>query len=345
MGWQWSAGSGPDATPLFPGLQPRELRPRNSTRTAATGGRWVAELSGRPPETALSFFDAIPVSWAMTPGDGYPSAPVVSASEGRKRALDAYEEQGLLRRTETIGACAAWLHLVQIGRQTRGLHGYQNHHEGEEENLPRYFTAVFDTANRMRHGRLDMVLPDGAPSFATAGHWAGAGGRVAHPQFPPRSCARLIREERPRLLRGLSRRIGGSTPDLQAFMDHCSCRQRRGLRRFPRHGPLLCGPSKKLRFWLQSNSKRTGKEVTSPMSLMTWANDFYRLWLDDTMTLFSALFETGQESLVGRPDPQNMSAWSTLDGRAARRSCPSRSAAAGAVLPNTPAKEAGALRV
>ena len=49
-------------------------------------------------------------------------------------------------------------------------------------------------------------------------------------------------------------------------------------------------------------------------------NDFYRLWLDETMTYSSALFRTGQESLEtaqiaeirqhGRPD-----------GRAARRSC------------------------
>jgi len=93
MGWQWSAGSGPDATPYFrvfnPETQAEKFDPHGRYRRA-----WVAELSGRPPETALSFFDAIPVSWAMTPGDGYPSAPVVSASEGRKRALDAYENRG-----------------------------------------------------------------------------------------------------------------------------------------------------------------------------------------------------------------------------------------------------------
>jgi deoxyribodipyrimidine photo-lyase len=47
-----------------------------------------------PPKTALSYFEAIPRSWGMAPGDGYPSAPVVDAASGRKRALEAYENRG-----------------------------------------------------------------------------------------------------------------------------------------------------------------------------------------------------------------------------------------------------------
>jgi cyclopropane-fatty-acyl-phospholipid synthase len=51
----------------------------------------------------------------------------------------------------------------------------------------------------------------------------------------------------------------------------------------------------KLRFWLQSNSKgQARKNISYHYDL---GNDFYALWLDDTMTYSSALFRTGQESL------------------------------------------------
>jgi cyclopropane-fatty-acyl-phospholipid synthase len=50
-----------------------------------------------------------------------------------------------------------------------------------------------------------------------------------------------------------------------------------------------------MRFWLQSNSKRQAqKNISYHYDL---GNDFYALWLDDTMTYSSALFETGQEDL------------------------------------------------
>jgi cyclopropane-fatty-acyl-phospholipid synthase len=51
----------------------------------------------------------------------------------------------------------------------------------------------------------------------------------------------------------------------------------------------------KLRFWLQSNSKGQAKKNISYHYDL--GNDFYALWLDDTMTYSSALFRTGQESL------------------------------------------------
>jgi cyclopropane-fatty-acyl-phospholipid synthase len=51
----------------------------------------------------------------------------------------------------------------------------------------------------------------------------------------------------------------------------------------------------KLRFWWQSNSKRQArKNISHHYDL---GNDFYGLWLDETMTYSSALFTTGQESL------------------------------------------------
>jgi deoxyribodipyrimidine photo-lyase len=93
MGWQWSAGSGPDATPYFRVFNPETQAEKFDGR----GGyrrRWVAELSADPPETARSYFDAIPRSWGMDAGDAYPEEPVVDAAMGRKRALEAYENRG-----------------------------------------------------------------------------------------------------------------------------------------------------------------------------------------------------------------------------------------------------------
>jgi deoxyribodipyrimidine photo-lyase len=89
MGWQWTAGSGPDAAPYFrvfnPETQAEKFDPEGAYRQA-----WIAEGQRRPPETALSFFEAIPAHWGMSPADPYP-APVVGLAEGRARALAAYE--------------------------------------------------------------------------------------------------------------------------------------------------------------------------------------------------------------------------------------------------------------
>ncbi|WP_288940299.1 deoxyribodipyrimidine photo-lyase [uncultured Roseovarius sp.] len=92
MGWQWCAGSGPDATPYFrvfnPETQAAKFDPEGVYRR-----RWIAEAYRQPSETALSYFDAIPRSWGLSARDDYPD-PVVGVKEGRARALDAYERRG-----------------------------------------------------------------------------------------------------------------------------------------------------------------------------------------------------------------------------------------------------------
>ncbi|WP_147124702.1 cryptochrome/photolyase family protein [Shimia ponticola] len=91
MGWQWSAGSGPDATPYFRVFNPvTQLDKFDKNRTYVS--RWIAEGRSNPSDTALSYFDAIPESWNMSADDDYPK-PVVAADEGRKRALNAYEKR------------------------------------------------------------------------------------------------------------------------------------------------------------------------------------------------------------------------------------------------------------
>lgn len=92
MGWQWSAGSGPDATPYFrifnPETQVEKFDPKGVYRR-----RWIAEGRANPSETALSYFAAVPRSWGLAPDHPYP-APVVDLKQGRARALSAYEARG-----------------------------------------------------------------------------------------------------------------------------------------------------------------------------------------------------------------------------------------------------------
>ncbi|MEM1236889.1 MAG: deoxyribodipyrimidine photo-lyase [Pseudomonadota bacterium] len=92
MGWQWSAGSGPDATPYFRVFNPVTQREKFDPRRDYVN-RWVAEGLSRPTQTALSYFEAIPRSWGLSASDTYPE-PIVAADQGRKRALHAYENRG-----------------------------------------------------------------------------------------------------------------------------------------------------------------------------------------------------------------------------------------------------------
>ncbi|WP_050927739.1 cryptochrome/photolyase family protein [Aestuariivita boseongensis] len=91
MGWQWSAGSGPDATPYFRVFNPvTQLDKFDPDRAYVR--HWIAEGMANPSDAALSYFEAIPRRWAISPDDSYPD-PIVAADEGRKRALDAYENR------------------------------------------------------------------------------------------------------------------------------------------------------------------------------------------------------------------------------------------------------------
>ena len=88
MGWQWCAGSGPDAAPYFRVFNPATQLEKFDPDRAYTR-RWIAEGCKAPSQTALSYFDAIPRAWELSPDDAYPE-PVVDLDAGRKRALEAY---------------------------------------------------------------------------------------------------------------------------------------------------------------------------------------------------------------------------------------------------------------
>ncbi len=158
-----------------------------------------------------------------------------------------------------------------------------------QRDLPRYFSAGFEAAKALSHGRLDIVLPDGR-RFRAEGPNPGAVAEL-HAHHPD-VFARLIREGD---LGFCEAYLDGwwTTPDLQALMDLVHQDDGDVYNGFPGMG--LVRAYERMRFWLQSNSRRQAKKNISYHYDL--GNDFYRLWLDDTMTYSSALFKTGQESL------------------------------------------------
>jgi len=89
LGWQWTAGSGPDAAPYFRIFNPVTQREKFDPDGAYVEA-WIAEGRDAPSKAALSYFEAIPASWGLSPRDPYP-APIADPGESRKRALAAYE--------------------------------------------------------------------------------------------------------------------------------------------------------------------------------------------------------------------------------------------------------------
>ena len=89
MGWQWVAGSGPDASPFFRIFNPLTQLEKFDPNGAYVR-RWIAEDQKDPTDTALAYFKATPRSWALDPHAAYPE-PVVDLPTGRARALAAYE--------------------------------------------------------------------------------------------------------------------------------------------------------------------------------------------------------------------------------------------------------------
>lgn len=89
MGWQWTAGCGPDAAPYFrvfnPETQAEKFDPKGTYRR-----RWIAEGSRTPHANALQYFQAVPRSWQLEPNGAYPK-PIIPLDAGRRRALAAYE--------------------------------------------------------------------------------------------------------------------------------------------------------------------------------------------------------------------------------------------------------------
>lgn len=85
LNWQWVAGSGPDAAPYF-----RVFSPERQAERFDPDGAYRHRFLDPETEDGTAFFEAAPRSWDLN-RDAYPPEPRVRASEGRKKALAAYE--------------------------------------------------------------------------------------------------------------------------------------------------------------------------------------------------------------------------------------------------------------
>ena len=160
--------------------------------------------------------------------------------------------------------------------------------EGQKD-LPRYFSTAYALANKLRNGRLDFHMDDGRV-FRVEGENPGP---VAEIHIHNSDVfGRLIREGD----LGFSEAyLEGwwSTPDLQAFMDVIHADNDDMYYSYP--GMSLMRLYERMRHWMNRNSKsQARKNISYHYDL---GNDFYALWLDDSMTYSSALFKTGQEDL------------------------------------------------
>ena len=158
-----------------------------------------------------------------------------------------------------------------------------------QSNLPRYFVQVFQIIQKMKRGRLDFILPDGRMF-----RWDGAEAGFVATLYIHHSdvFARLIREGDLGFCEAYMDEWW-DTPDLMSFLDLMHDEANDVFDRFP--GQTLVRTYERLRFWLHSNTKKQAKKNISYHYDL--GNDFYELWLDDTMTYSSAKFETGQEDL------------------------------------------------
>lgn len=175
--------------------------------------------------------------------------------------------------------------------------------------LPRYFSQAFDVARRLGEGRMDFVLPDGR-RFRIEGKAPGLAAEIE--VHNPDLFARLIREGD---LGFCDAYLDGwwSTPDLQAFLDLIQRPANNAVGdSYPGLG--LVRTYERMRFWLQSNSKTQAKKNISYHYDL--GNDFYRLWLDETMTYSSAIFESGQESLEAAQRRKYASMVDQMDAKA-----------------------------
>ncbi|WP_293576618.1 cyclopropane-fatty-acyl-phospholipid synthase family protein [Phaeobacter sp.] len=155
--------------------------------------------------------------------------------------------------------------------------------------LPRYFAKIFNQIQALEVGQLDIHLPDGRV-FRVNG---AAPGPIADLKIHNPDCfARLIREGD---LGFSNAYLDGwwSTSDLMAFMDLVHLGYEPVYDDFPGRG--LIRAYEQFRFWLQRNHRAQAKANISYHYDL--GNDFYGLWLDETMTYSSALFSGSEQSL------------------------------------------------
>ena len=97
MGWQWAAGSGPDASPFFRIFNPESQAARFDPKSRYINNYLNVAQTGHFSESARNYFLMVPKSWKLNISTPYPER-LVSLQEGRQRALEAYA--GLKKLTQ-----------------------------------------------------------------------------------------------------------------------------------------------------------------------------------------------------------------------------------------------------
>ena len=145
-----------------------------------------------------------------------------------------------------------------------------------QANLPRYFRRAFEMVKAARHGRMDVVLPDGR-RFRHQGSEPGPAAEIV--VRDPDVFARLVREGDVGFMEAY---MDGSwtTPDLQAIFDYINRVGDALIQKFVGLGMVRA--YERFRFWLMRNTRaQARRNIAAHYDL---GNDFYALWLDRTMT-------------------------------------------------------------
>lgn len=89
LGWQWAAGSGPDAAPYFRVFNP-DTQEKKFDSKGVYVRKFIQESGLASGAEARAYFHAIPRHWGLSADAPYPD-PVVGLADGRNRALAAYD--------------------------------------------------------------------------------------------------------------------------------------------------------------------------------------------------------------------------------------------------------------
>lgn len=166
-----------------------------------------------------------------------------------------------------------------------------------QKNLPRYFARVMRIVQTLQVGSLILVLPDGRKFIAHGQPGVSPISKQAlQAELHVHNTAFFSRLVREGDLGFADSYLDGwwSTPDLQALMDLFHAGNERLYDGFPGLGLLRLFEN--LIYWLHSNTRRQArKNISYHYDL---GNEFYGLWLDETMTYSSALFQSGDQSMA-----------------------------------------------
>ncbi|RED13988.1 SAM-dependent methyltransferase [Pontivivens insulae] len=158
-----------------------------------------------------------------------------------------------------------------------------------QRDLPRWFSSAFALLSKMRVGRVEIGLPDGRV-FARDCAEPGPVGRID--VRDPAMFGRVVRDGDIGFAEAY---MDGQwdTPDLQALLDVFVLNNDEIGQEVL--GMALVRYWERVNHWFRSNSKEQArKNISYHYDL---GNDFYGLWLDDTMSYSSALFAEGENSL------------------------------------------------